>query len=159
MWERRDDDTNASWNAFCMYRDYGVDRGLLKAIALNRVSRTRYGVWCKWSAKYDWVKRCGAYDSYLDGLKRSEREKEFGEREKMYQKLTEKVLSIVSKRLDGFDPEELTQGNVIDWLKNSIDIERTIFGKSDASNGNGNSDGKSLSGQLEINFVQEFEGL
>jgi len=142
-----------------MYRDYGVDRGILKAIALNGISRTRYGVWCKWSAKFDWVKRCGAYDVYVDGLKRAEREREYGEREKMYQKITERVLSIVEKRLAGFDPEELTQANVIDWLKNSIDIERTIFGKTDAAVGSGFGDGKPISGQLEINFVQDFEGL
>lgn len=142
-----------------MYRDYGVGRGLLKAIALNGVSRTRYGVWCKWSAKYDWVKRCGAYDTYLDGLKRAEREREFGEREKMYRKITEQVLSIVEKRLAGFDPDELTQTNVMDWLKNTIDIERTIFGKTDKGDCDGLGEGKPFSGQLEINFVQEFEGL
>ena len=32
---------------------------LLKALALNGIPSSRYGAWCKWSAKYDWVKRCG----------------------------------------------------------------------------------------------------
>lgn len=156
MWERQDDETNAAWNAFCLYRDHGRDRGILKALALNGIPSSRYGVWCKWSAKFDWVKRCGSYDTYLDSLKRAEREREFAEREKMYQRITEKVLSIVEKRLEKFDPEELTQGNVMEWLKNSIDIERALFGKND-----GDEDGetKPFNGQLEINFVNEFEGL
>jgi len=153
-WERRADETNQSWNAFCMYRDFGVDRGLLKAITLNGVPSTRYGVWCKWSAKFDWVKRCGSYDTYLDGLKRAEREKEYAGREKMYQRITEKVLSIVEKRLNGFDPEELSQGNVMEWIKNSVDIERTIFGKTETKDGDG-----FPCKQLEINFVNDFEGL
>lgn len=102
------------------------------------------------------MKRCGAYDTYLDGLKRAEREKEFAEREKMYQRITEKVLGIVEKRLEKFDPEELSQGNVMEWLKNSIDIERALFGKTDNDECG---DGKPFSGQLEINFMNDFEGL
>lgn len=86
----------------------------MKAIEHNRLPSSRYGVWCKWSAIYDWVQRCGAYDAYLDGLRRAEREREFAEREKLYCKITEKILLIVEKRLDG---------------------------------------------QLEINFVSDFEGL
>jgi len=110
-------------------------------------------VWCNWSVKYEWVKRCGTYDTYLDQMKRREREKEFAERERIYQRITEKVLGIVEKRLEGFDPEELTQGNVMEWLKNSFDIERVIFGKTDS----GEKD--NFAGQLEINFVNDFEGL
>jgi len=139
-----------------MYRDYGADRGLLKAIQLNGVPASRYGVWCKWSSKYDWVKRCGSYDTYLDALKRAEREKEYAGREHMYQRITERILGIIEKRLEKFDPEELSQGNVMDWLKNSIDIERAVFGKSD---GDGAGEDGTLRGQLEINFVSEFEGL
>jgi hypothetical protein len=89
-------------------------------------------------------------------LKRAEREREFAEREKMYQRITEKVLSIVEKRLEKFDPDELTQGNVMEWLKNSIDIERALYGKAD---GDEDADEKPFRGQLEINFVNEFEGL
>lgn len=156
LWERRDDETNQAWNAFCLYRDYGADRGFMKAIELNGIPPSRYGVWCKWSAKYDWVKRCGAYDTHLDALRRTEREKEFAEREKAYRKITEKALAIVEKRLDGFDPEELSQANVMEWLKGSIDIERAVFGKNGIDEAEGK---KGFNGQLEINFVSEFEGL
>ncbi len=156
MWERRADETNQAWNAFCLYRDYGSERGFMKAIELNGIPSTRYGVWCKWSAKFDWVKRCGTYDTYLDALRRAEREREFAEREKIYRRITEKALAIVEKRLDGFDPEELSQGNVMEWLRGSIDIERTAFGKEslDEADGKGG-----FNGQLEINFVNDFEGL
>ena len=68
-----EDETNAAWNAFCLYRDYGRDRGILKTLTLNGIHSSRYGAWCKWSAKYGWVKRCGAYDTHLDGIRRAER--------------------------------------------------------------------------------------
>ena len=128
----------------------------MKAIELNGIAPSRYGVWCKWSAKYDWVKRCGSYDAHLDALRRAEREKEFAERERTYRRITEKALSIVEKRLDGFDPEELSQANVMEWLKGSIDIERAAFGMSGIDEVEGKKD---FNGQLEINFVSEFEGL
>ena len=102
------------------------------------------------------MKRCGAYDAYLDVLKRAEREREFAEREKVYQRITEKVLGIVEKRLEKFDPEELSQSNVMEWLKNSIDIELALFGKGESTN---EDSGKNFSGQLEINFVNDFDGL
>lgn len=35
----------------------------------------------------------------------------------------------MERRLDGFDPEELSQANVMEWLKGSIDVERAEFGK------------------------------
>jgi len=156
LWERRDDETNQAWNAFCLYRDYGADRGFMKAIDSNGIPASRYGVWCKWSAKFDWVKRCGSYDTHLDALRRAEREREFAERERIYRRITEKALAIVEKRLDGFDPEELSQANVMEWLKGSIDIERVAFG----TGGKDEADGKKdFTGQLEINFVSEFEGL
>lgn len=128
----------------------------MKAIELNGIPTTRYGVWCKWSAKFDWVKRCGAYDTHLDALRRAEREREFAERERIYRRITEKSLAIVEKRLDRFDPEELSQANVMEWLKGSIDVERAAFGKHgfDEDEGKGGFDG-----QLEINFVNDFEGL
>jgi hypothetical protein len=128
----------------------------MKAIVGAGVPSSRYGVWCKWSAKYDWVKRCGAYDTHLDTLRRAEREKEFAEREKAYRRITEKALAIVEKRLDGFDPEELSQANVMEWLKGSIDVERAAFGKGKNGEAERNAD---FAGQLEINFVSEFEGL
>jgi len=156
LWERRDDETNQAWNAFCLYRDYGADRGFMKAIDSNGIPASRYGVWCKWSAKFDWVKRCGSYDTHLDALRRAEREREFAERGRIYRRITEKALAIVEKRLDGFDPEELSQANVMEWLKGSIDIERVAFG----TGGKDEADGKKdFTGQLEINFVSEFEGL
>lgn len=100
----------------------------MKSIVGAGVPSSRYGVWCKWSVRYDWVRRCGAYDTYLDAMRRAEHEKEFAEREKAYRRITEKALSIVERRFDEFDPEELSQVNVMEWLKGAIDVERVAFG-------------------------------
>lgn len=105
------------------------------------IPASRYGVWCKWSAKFGWVKRCGSYDTHLDALRRAEREREFAERGRIYRRITVKALEIVEKRLDGFDPEELSQANVMEWLKGSIDIERAAFG----TGGDGKNENRAVS--------------
>jgi hypothetical protein len=74
------------------------------------------------------------------------------DREKLYREITEKVLEIVKKWLEGFDPEELSQGNIVEWVRSSIDIERDIYGKEGAGEAR-------LSRQLEIDFTEEFRGI
>ena len=56
------------------------------------------------------------------------------------------------KRLESFDPEELSQGNVIEWIRSSIEIEQEIYGKAEGGE-------SSLCRQLEINFTEEFKGI
>ena len=151
-WERLSGETNPAWNAFCAYRDYGADRSIKKVLELHAIPASRYGIWCAWSARYQWVKRAGDYDVYTDKLKRTERDRRYAEREKLNREITEKVLSIVSKRLESFDPEELSQSSIMEWIRSSIEIEKEIYGKE----GGGES---SLCRQLEINFTEEFKGI
>ena len=151
-WERLRGETNPAWNAFCSYRDYGAERSIKKVLELNDIPASRYGIWCAWSGRYQWVKRAGDYDVYTDKLKRAERERRYAEREKLYREITEKVLNIVAKRLERFDPDELSQSSIMEWVKSSIEIEKEIYG----AEGGGES---SLCRQLEINFTEEFKGI
>jgi len=150
-WERMRGETNPAWNAFCAYRDFGAERSIKKVLELSGIPASRYGIWCAWSGRYQWVKRAGDYDVYVDKLRRAEREKRFAERENVYREITEKVLAIVSKRLASFDPEELSQSSVMEWIRSSIEIEKEIYGKDGGES--------SLRRQLEINFTEEFKGL
>lgn len=151
-WERAHGETNPAWNAFCQYRDFGAERSIKKVLELHGIPASRYGIWCAWSARYQWVKRAGDYDVYTDKLKRAERERRYAERERLYREITEKVLSIVAKRLESFDPEELSQASVMEWIRSSIEIEKEIYGKADGGE-------SSLCRQLEINFTEEFKGI
>jgi len=121
-------------------------------LALSGIPASRYGVWCKWSAKYDWVKRCGAYDTYLDGLRRAEREREMIEREKKYLEATSLLLEKGTQKLESMEKDEVTQGNALEFIKTAFDIERTIYGKDGKADVPG-------AGQLEIIFDDGFKGL
>ncbi len=119
---------------------------------MSGIPASRYGVWCKWSAKYDWVKRCGAYDTYLDGLRRAEREREMIEREKKYLEATSLLLEKGTQKLESMEKDEVTQGNALEFIKTAFDIERTIYGKDGKADAPG-------AGQLEIIFDDGFKGL
>ncbi len=134
-WERLRGETNPGWNAFCLYRDFGADRSIKKVLELNGIPASRYGIWCAGSTRYGCVRRMGDYDVYIDKLKRAERERRYAERERLSREITEKVLSIVVKRLESFDPEELSQASIMEWVKSSIEIEKEVYGKAGGRRG------------------------
>ena len=62
------------------------------------------------------------------------------------------MLDVVSKKLDTMNPEELTQGNVTEWVSTAIKAEREAAGLV-ADNG------KAEPKQGELSFVTDFQGL
>jgi hypothetical protein len=58
----------------------------------------------------------------------------------------------VKKKLDTMNPEELTQGNVTEWVETAIKAEREAAGLV-------SSDGKTETKQGELSFVSDFQGL
>jgi hypothetical protein len=155
-WEKLEGESAAAFAAFCMFRDYGPDRNIKKALAANEgdtVKRgKRYRLHLAWSMKYRWFKRAADYDMYLDKLKQTERRMTIEKREAAYREVTEKMLNVVNKKLDLMNPAELTQGNVKEWMEAAVNTERDVLGiateKSRADNP-----------QLEINFSGDFENL
>jgi len=66
-WERKPDESHKAYEAFSIYRDMGINRNV-RAVAqkLNK-SLTIIG---RWSSRYNWVERAGAYDDYYGKLER-----------------------------------------------------------------------------------------
>jgi hypothetical protein len=155
-WEKLDGEGAAAYAAFCLFRDFGADRNIKKALAANEgdaVKRgKRYRLWLAWSTKYHWFKRAADYDVYIDKLKQAERRKTIEEREAAYREVTEKMLNLVNKKLDLMSPAELAQGNVKEWMTAAVNTERDVLGIAPGKREAG-------SPQLEINFSGDFENL
>jgi hypothetical protein len=155
-WEKLEGESAAAYAAFCLFRDYGADRNIKRALATNEADEIkrgkRYRLWLAWSMKYQWFKRAADYDVYLDKLKQTERRKTIELREAAYREVTEKMLAVVNKKLDLMRPDELTQGNVKEWMTAAIDTERDVLGIASEKR-------KTESPQLEINFSGDFENL
>ena len=155
-WERLPGESGAAYAAFCGFRDYGLERNIRRAVEAScegEAVAKRYRLWRQWSMKFHWVKRAADYDGYLEKLKQAELRRTIEEQGKVHREITGKMLQVVGKKLDTMNPEELTQGNVTEWVQTAIKAEceaaGLIVGK----------DGKAEPRQGEINFTAEFEGL
>lgn len=69
-WERRDDETKAAFDAFCVYnllppRQRSIDEAYRADGDQIRIKKRAPSGWFAWSQKYEWVKRANAYDEHL----------------------------------------------------------------------------------------------
>ena len=157
-WERLPGETGAAYGAFSRYRDFGPERNIRKAVEVGHEGKAatliakQYRLWRQWSMKYQWVKRAADYDQYIEGLKQAELRKTIEAQGEMHRAVTGKMLEVVSKKLDTMNPEDLTQGNVNEWVQTAIRAEREAAGL--VASG-----GKAESKQGELNFVSDFNGL
>jgi len=160
-WERLTGETSAAFAAFCVYRDFGADRNIRKALEDSQlhcgekdecVQMKRYRVWRNWSTLFRWRERAADYDRYIEKLKQTELRKTIEAQGEKHRAVTGKMLDVVSKKLDTMNPDDLTQGTVTEWVQTAIKAECEAAGLVLPN-------GKSEMKQCELNFVADFEGL
>jgi len=155
-WERLIGETSLAYSAFCTYRNLGAERNIRKAVESVEGDETkqekRYRVWRNWCAQFCWRERAADYDRYIEKLKQEELRKTIEAQGEMHRAVTGKMLDVVSKKLDTMKAEELTQGNVSEWVTTAIRAEREAAGLISAS-------GKPEPKQGELSFTPDFQGL
>jgi hypothetical protein len=160
-WDILSGEKSDAYAAFCVYRDFGADRNIRKAVeelqksngCTNKYEHEKlYRKWRIWAAKYRWQVRAADYDRYLENLKQTELRKTIEAQGEMHRTVTGKMLDVVNKKLDTMNPEDLTQGNVTEWASMAIKADREAAGLVTAN-------GKTETKQGELSFVSDFQGL
>ena len=155
-WEQLEGESSKAFAAFCAFRDLGADRSIRKALETGEKDEgkreRRYFVWRNWSTQYRWRERASGYDRYIEKLKQEELRKTIEAQGEKHREVTGKMLDVVSKKLDTMNPEDLTQGNVSEWVQTAIKADREAAGLITV-------DGKAGPKQGELNFVNDFSGL
>lgn len=68
-WEKRDDESNAAYARFLIYRNLGVGRSLdlaYHSLVVSKRDKTRVsGQWQEDSSRYEWKARADAWDVYI----------------------------------------------------------------------------------------------
>ena len=166
-WERLTGESSAAFAAFCVFRDFGVDRNIRKAIdgaqlkqcvEKNNVACSRnYNSWRNWAAQFRWKERAADYDRYIEGLKQTENRKTIEAQGEKHRAVTGKMLDVVLKKLETMNPADLTQGTVTEWVQTAIKAEREA---ANLISPNEKTDSKrETSFQGEFNFISDFQGL
>ena len=155
-WERLSGESSLAFAAFCVFRDLGAERSIRKAVESAEKDEgqreKRYRVWRNWSTAFKWRERAGDYDRYIEQLKQSELRKTIEAQGEVHRKVTGKMLDVVQKKLDTMNPQELTQGNLTEWVQLAIKAEREAAGLV-------TSNGKPETKQGELFFTPDFQGL
>jgi len=155
-WERLTRESSKAFAAFCSFRDFGPDRNIRKAVDGYEKDEgkreKRYRVWRNWCTQFRWKERAADFDRYLEKLKQEELRKTIEAQGEMHRAVTGKMLEVVKKKLDGMNPDELTQGNVTEWAAMAIRAEREAAGLVVSG-------GRTEPRQGELNFTPDFQGL
>jgi len=111
-WERLPDESSKAYHAFCLYLWDGHWRSMRKvADALGKGFSYENQLW-KWSAKFNWLDRARAFDTYVDTLQTrqylAEQQAAFGRHIEHASQLEEKVFDeLMSRDLKEMKPSEL----------------------------------------------------
>jgi len=155
-WERLTGESSAAFSAFCSFRDLGAERNIRKAVESVEKNQDlqikKYKVWRNWSTQFKWRERAGDFDKYIERLKQAELRKTIEAQGEKHREVTEKMLTVVTKKLELMNPAELTQSAVTEWVQTAIKADRDAAG---LVAHNGNSEIK----QGELNFTSDFQGL
>jgi len=156
-WERLPGEGGAAFSAFCVFRDFGLERNIRKVIeSVEKDALVRakdYRRWLNWSGQFHWRERAADYDRYTEKLKQGEVRKTIEAQGEKQRKVTGQILDLVSKKLDVMNPEELKQDNLIDWVEKATRLEREAAGLVAGK------DGKPELKQGEIIFTNDFQGM
>lgn len=130
-WERQPGETDASYRAFCTYRNMGPKR-TLEAVARkdDKGIKKGYvpGCYCEWSSQFRWVERAAAYDDYLDELRRKADEEAIIKMSQVHAKGMRQIFKKGLDRIKALDDEKITGSLALELTMNGMKGERLARG-------------------------------
>lgn len=130
-WDRRPDETDAAWKAFCVYRDLGDERSIAKALEATGRKPGNSRNWERWSSQYDWTERARAWDDSIIDRIRKDREKELIAMRKRHIEAGQAMQSVAARSMLKAVNEktEIPLEDVPRWMWAGVRIERLAAGE------------------------------
>ncbi|NCB72462.1 MAG: hypothetical protein EOM45_11900 [Clostridia bacterium] len=123
-WGRQEGETTKAYAAFCAYRDYGIDRSIQKVVNKYIENAWSMPLLLRWSANHNWVKRCAAFDSYMDKERQKEYLAQTLEISRRQAQSARRIQDIAIERLSSLDPITLTNQELLRYLEVGMRLER-----------------------------------
>lgn len=128
-WDRREKESTKAYEAFCIYRDLGIDRSLAKVAEKCQKSGSLIG---RWSREHDWVKRAAKWDDEQERIEREiaqrEQAKAIREMRKRHADLAKAMLIKSAKALARIPDDEIKPGDVSRMVDVASKLERISRG-------------------------------
>lgn len=124
-WERQERETNKQFEAFCLYRDMGVDRSQPKVAEQLSKSRQLIG---RWSAANNWVERCSEWDSEQDRLNRIKQQKEIANMRVRHANAAYSLVGKGLKALQQLDIKDMSAADILKFINEGAKLERISRG-------------------------------
>lgn len=128
-WERQPKETPKPFEAFCIYRDMGVERSIRKVAAQVGKSDTLIG---RWSKDNNWVERVTAWDDEQERIEREiaqkEQAKAIREMRKKHADLASAMLIKAAKALSKIPDDEIKAGDMTRMVDVASKLERISRG-------------------------------
>ena len=125
LWERQEGETNKQFEAFCIYRDLGVDRSHRKVA--NELGKSTALI-NRWGSMNDWAERVKAYDDEQDRLNRIAQRKEIAEMRKRHANVASRMIEKALEALEAIDALDVGAGNVSRMVEVATKVERISRG-------------------------------
>lgn len=120
-WERQPGETEKAYEAFLVYKNLGPGRSIKKVS--DRLHKT-YALIYRWNMRYGWKTRVEAFDRENERVEQERIQKERAEMIKRHIKIGLAAQGKALKALDRMDPESLTPGNVREFLRFGVMLEK-----------------------------------
>lgn len=124
-WERRDGESAKAYEAFCVYRDLGTQRSIRSVCQKLDKSRQLLSTW---SAKYEWVSRCAAWDAEQDRIARQAQIDEIKKMRKRHADLASAMLIKAARALQRIPDDEIKAGDISRMVDTASKLERISRG-------------------------------
>lgn len=120
-WERQPGETEKAYEAFLVYKNMGAGRTIV-AVG-RRLSKSRQ-LMTRWATRYNWKERVQAFDRENERIEQGRIQKERAAMIKRHIKMGLAVQGKALKALDRMDPESLTPGNIREFLRFGVMLEK-----------------------------------
>lgn len=130
-WERRADESDEAWAAFCHWRDVSIRRSLKRTCeAVNQpMSQVR-----AWHYRFEWDARARHYHKWQTQHKYAAKQSRVGEMHAQHANMAQQCMKIVGRKLemakDDDHLSEMTWKDVTALFRLCVEIERTAIGSS-----------------------------
>lgn len=124
-WEPIKGESSKAYEAFAIYRDMGIERGIRKVAKELGKSET---LMARWSGQHKWVERAAAWDAEQDRVVREQQLLDIKNMRKRHAGLAEAMLIKAAKALKRIPDDEIKASDISRMVETASKLERISRG-------------------------------